>query len=134
MHTGKLVFAQLTAHLPRTQFAKGVARYARSHAPLRFTHWDQLLSMVFAQLTARTSLRDIATSLQAQSAKLYHAGFRGHVARSTLADANEQRDWRIFEAFAKHLIAVARQLYSRDDLTVELRDRCWRHSGRRQPG
>ncbi len=80
-----------------------------------FSHWDQLLCMVYAQLTARASLRDIETCLQSHSAKLYRAGFRGNIARSTLADANEQRDCNIFGDFALHLIGIARPLYAKDD-------------------
>ncbi|UUZ70761.1 DUF4372 domain-containing protein [Polaromonas sp. P1(28)-8] len=76
MHKGKLVFAQLKEHLPRSVFDRCVSRYAGSHAPLTFSHWDQLLCMVFAQLTSREGLRDITTCLRSQSTKLYHAGPR----------------------------------------------------------
>jgi hypothetical protein len=116
MLKGQLVFAQLTAHLPRDVFRACTARYAGRYPTLSFSHWDQLLCMLFAQLTARESLRDITTCLRSQAAKLYFAGFRGSIARSTLADANETRDWRIFQDFALHLIAVARELYARDTL------------------
>jgi hypothetical protein len=120
MHKGKLVFAQLKEHLPRSFFDRCVARYAGSYAPLKFSHWDQLLCMMFAQLTSREGLRDIATCLRSQSTKLYHAGFHGIISRSTLADANERRDCRIFEDFALHLIGIARPLYASDSLAVQL--------------
>jgi hypothetical protein len=120
MHKGKLVFAQLKEHLPRSIFDRCVARYAGSHAPLKFSHWDQLLCMMFAQLTSREGLRDITTCLRSQGKKLYHAGIRGSISRSTLADANERRDCRIFEDFATHLIGAARALYANDSLALEL--------------
>ena len=120
MHKGPLVFAQLTAHAPRTVFNDCVAAYPSRNPTLSFSHWDQFLCMAFAQLTSRASLRDITTCLRSHSAKLYFAGFRGTIARSTLADANERRDCRIFEQFAQHLIATARSLYARDTLGVQL--------------
>lgn len=120
MLKGKLVFAQLSEHLPRAVFNQCVERYAGSYPTLSFSHWNQLLCMTFAQLTSRSSLRDIVTCLNSQSAKLYFAGFRGAIARSTLADANERRDSRIFEDFALHLIGVARPLYARDSLALQL--------------
>lgn len=120
MNAGKLVFAQLSEHLPKSEFAKCVARHAGKYPTLSFSHWDQFLCMMFAQLTSRSSLRDITICLHSQSAKLYRAGFRGAIARSTLADANETRDSRIFEEFALHLISIARPLYSNEPLAVEL--------------
>lgn len=120
MHKGKLVFAQLKEHLPRSVFDRCVARYSGSHAPLKFSHWDQLLCMMFAQLTSREGLRDITMCLRSQSTKLYHAGFQGSISRSTLADANERRDCRIFEDFALHLIGIARPLYAKDSLAAQL--------------
>ena len=120
MLKGSLVFAQLNAHLPRAVFSQCAARYAGNYPTLSFSHWDQWLCMSFAQLTARTSLRDITVCLRSHSAKLYFAGFRGSIARSTLADANERRDCRIFEQFALHLIGVARRLYAGDALAVQL--------------
>jgi hypothetical protein len=120
MLKGKLVFAQLKEHLPRSVFDRCVARYAGSHAPLKFSHWDQLLCMMFAQLTSREGLRDITACLRSQAGKLYHAGIHGSISRSTLADANERRDCRIFEDFALHLIDVARALYGNDSLSLEL--------------
>jgi len=120
MLKGQLVLAQLTAHLPRGYFNECVTRYGGRYPTLSFSHWDQLLCMLFAQLTARTSLRDITTCLRSHSAKLYFAGFRGQVARSTLADANERRDAKIFEQFALHLIGIARSLYARETLAMQL--------------
>jgi hypothetical protein len=121
MLKGSLVFAQLNAHLPRAVFNDCVARYAGKYPTLSFSHWDQWLCMSFAQLTARVSLREITTCLRSHSPKLYFAGFRGSIARSTLADANERRDCRIFEDFALHLIGVARSLYAQDALALQLR-------------
>lgn len=121
MHKGKLVFAQLKDHLPRSLFDGCVDQFAGSHAPLKFSHWDQMLCMLFAQLSGRESLRDTIACLRSHSTKLYHAGIYGGVARSTLADANESRDCRIFQAFALHLIERARSLYVDEPLAVELR-------------
>lgn len=120
MNKGQLVFAQLNAHLPRDVFKQCVERYAGRYPTLSFSHWDQFLCMTFAQLTSRASLRDITTCLRSHERKLFFAGFRGNVARSTLADANERRDCRIFEDFARHLIDVARALYVHDRLALEL--------------
>jgi len=121
MLEGKLVFAQLNAHLPRAVFNDCVARYAGRYPTLSFSHWDQWLCMSFAQLTSRASLRETTTCLRSHSAKLYFAGFRGNIARSTLADANERRDCRIFEDFALHLIGIARRLYADDELAAQLK-------------
>jgi len=120
MHQGKLVFAQLMEHLPLHTFRRCVARYPSRYPALKFSHLDQFLCMAFAQLTFRESLRDIETCLRAYASKLYHLGIRGGVARSTLADANERRDWRIYRDFALSLIEVARKLYARDSFGVEL--------------
>ena len=114
------VFAQLMDHLPRYEFQKCVARY-RGDAHWRgFSCWDQYLAMAFAQLTYRESLRDIEACLRSVSGKLYHMGFRGRVARSTLADANEAHDWRIYADFAQVLIGIARPLYAHDPMGVDL--------------
>lgn len=120
MLRGQLVFAQLSAHLPRSVFNHCAARYASKYPALSFSHWDHLLCMMFAQLTSRASLRDITTCLRSQQRKLYYAGFRSVVARSTLAEANERRDCRIFQDFAMHLIGIARPLYANDSLATEL--------------
>jgi Domain of unknown function (DUF4372)/Transposase DDE domain len=120
MPIGRTVFAQLMDLIPRRSFERCVARYP-SQRPLRtFSCYDQFLCLVFAQLTYRESLRDIETCLRALQAKLYHAGLRGRVARSTLADANETRDWRIYGDFAQVLIARARGLYCDEPFAVDL--------------
>lgn len=121
MHTGKLVFAQLMEHLPLHTFRRCVSRYPGRYPTLTFSHLDQFLCMAFAQLTYRESLRDIETCLRAHSAKLYHLGIRGGIARSTLADANETRDWRIYQDFALCLIQTARKLYAGDSFGLELK-------------
>lgn len=122
MHTGKLVFAQLMEHLALTTFRRCVARYSGHHKVKRFTCLDQYLSMAFAQLTFRESLRDIEACLRAQSSKLYHLGIRSTVARNTLANANATRDWRIYCDFAQSLIAIARRLYANESFGVDLKD------------
>jgi hypothetical protein len=122
MHTGKLVFAQLMEHLPLTTFRRGVARYGGHHKVQHFSCLDQYLSMAFAQLTFRESLRDIEACLRAQSSKLYHLGIRSKVARNTLANANATRDWRIYCDFAQSLIAMARRLYVNEPFGVDLKD------------
>lgn len=115
MYSGKLVFAQVMEQLPMHTFRRCVARYRGNHKIKRFTCLDQYLCMAFAQLTYRESLRDIEACLRAQHPKLYHMGIRGSVSRSTLADANERRDWRIHAEFAQALIDIARRLYAGDD-------------------
>ena len=120
MNAGRTVFSQLIEHAPSKEFQKCVARY-RGDSHLRgFSCWDQYLAMAFAQLTYRESLRVIEACLRAMGAKLYHMGFRGKVTRSTLADANESHDWRIFADFAQILIGMARPLYACDPLGVDL--------------
>lgn len=120
MPIGKLVFAQLMDFLPLHTFRRCVARYPSSYPAKTFSHLDQYLCMAFAQLTFRESLRDIEVCLRAQQSKLYHLGIRGHVARSTLADANEKRDWRIYRDFASALITEARRLYVGEAFGVDL--------------
>jgi Domain of unknown function (DUF4372)/Transposase DDE domain len=120
MNSGRTVFAQLIEHLPHKEFQKCVARYRGDRYAKNFSCWDQYLAMAFAQLTYRESLRDIETCLGAVAGKLYHMGFHASVARSTLADANESRDWRIYADFAQTLIGTARTLYARDSLGVDL--------------
>jgi len=122
MHVGKLVFAQLMDHLPWKSFGRIVERYDGDHRVREFSCANQFRCMAFAQLTYRESLRDIATCLRAQSAKLYHVGIRGTVARSTLADANETRNWRIYAEFAQHLIRIARRLYVDEPFGVDLKE------------
>lgn len=120
MNKGKIVFSQLTDHLPLHSFHACVRRYRGQFKVRRFSCLDQYLCMTFAQLTYRESLRDIEACLRAQQSKLYHMGLRAQVSRSTLADANEKRDWRIYADFAQILIAVARDLYVEDDFGLEL--------------
>ena len=122
MHKGKLVFAQVTGHLPLTTFGRCVARYGGSHKIKSFSCFDQYLCMAFAQLTYRESLRDIEACLRAQESKLYHMGIKSRVSRSTLADANESRDWRIYADFAQSLIGIARRLYAKEPFGVDLND------------
>ncbi|HEX5022123.1 MAG TPA: IS4 family transposase [Candidatus Binatia bacterium] len=122
MHQGKLVFAQLMEHLPLTTFRRCVARYGGHHKVQRFSCLDQYLSMAFAQLTFRESLRDIEACLRAHTSKLYHFGIRSTVARNTLANANATRDWRIYCDFAQSLIAMARRLYAQEPFGVELKE------------
>src|SRR6266567_8480350 len=120
MNAGRTVFAQLIAYLSLIEFQKCVARYSGDRYHRRLSCWDQYLAMAFAQLTYRESLRDIEVCLQSMGGKLYHAGFRSRIARSTLADANETHDWRIFADFAQVLIAIARPLYAGDPMGVDL--------------
>ena len=122
MHEGKLVFAQITGHLPLSTFRRCVARYGGSHKVKSFSCLDQYLCMAFAQLAYRESLRDIEACLRAQQSKLYHMGIKGRVSRSTLADANESRDWRIYAEFAQSLIGSARRLYAAEPFGVDLND------------
>lgn len=122
MNTGKYVFAQLLDFLPRHEFSKCRQRYRGDYKVRSFSCFDQFLCMAFAQLTSRDSLRDIETCLRALQTKLYHVGFRGTISRSTLADANENRDWRIYADFAHILIAQARRLYADEELSVALQE------------
>ena len=121
MHEGRLIFAQLMDFVPKRDFDACVKRY-RGHYRVRdFSCRDQFLAMAFAQMTYRQSLRDIETCLNAIQGKLYHAGFRGRVSRSTLSDANRRRDWRIYADFAQVLIRRARALYAKDGFAVALK-------------
>jgi len=120
MYSGTTVFSQLMELLPWHRFKTCVDRYDGDRKIRSFTCRDQFLCMAFAQLTYRESLRDIEACLHAQRQKLYHMGIRGNVAKSTLANANENRDWRIYADLAQILIARARQLYSSEELDVDL--------------
>jgi len=122
MNTGRMIFSQVMDFLPLPQFRKCVARYDGEHKVQSFTCLDQWLCMAFAQLSYRESLRDVEVCLRAMRPKLYHMGIRSHVARSTLADANENRDWRIYADFAQVLIAEARTLYAHENFGVELQE------------
>jgi len=120
MYAGKTLFAQLMDFLPWSTFARLVVRYDGDRTVRTLSCAEQFRALAFAQLTYRESLRDIEASLSAQSAKLYHMGFREPVRRSTLADANEARDWRIYAEFAQRLITQARRLYVGESLAVDL--------------
>src|SRR6202049_2519218 len=120
MNLGRTVFSQLIAFLPDREFRRCVARYSGDYRPRSFSCWDQFLCMAFAQFTYRESLRVIQAVLRSSPDKLYHMGIRGRVSRSTLADANETHDWRIFADFAQVLIAIARPLYASDPIGVDL--------------
>jgi len=120
MNRGKLVFSQLIEFIPIKKFRRCVRRYDGNHRVRNFSCWDQFLCMAFAQLTYRESLRDIEVCLRTKSKKLYHLGIRGKISRSTLADANDRRDWRIYQDFAMVLIREARELYSNDSFSVRL--------------
>ena len=121
MHEGRLVFSQLPDFLPMHDFSKCVRRYDGNYKVRDFSCTSQFLCMAYAQLTGRVSLRDIETCLRTMGPKLYHAGIRGRVSRSTLADANKHRDWRIFADFAHILIKRARSLYAADSFGVDLK-------------
>lgn len=120
MFEGQFVFSQLMDFVPRREFNDCVSRYGGARRPRGFSCRDQFLCLAFAQLTFRESLRDIETCLRALKAKLYHAGFRGRISRSTLADANRSHDWRIYADLAQVLIRRARQLYAGDPFGLEL--------------
>ena len=120
MNTGKTVFAQVMDFLPLKQFRKCVQRYRGNYKLKSFSCLDQFFCMAFAQLTYRESLRDIETCLRSMKNKLYHMGIRGKISRSTLADANNARDWRIYADFAQVLIQPARALYVNDDFGLDL--------------
>jgi hypothetical protein len=120
MHAGKLIFAQVMEFAPWHTFRRLVTKYQGNFNVRTFTCLDQFLCMAFAQLTYRESLRDVEACLRAQPSKLYHLGLRGYVSRSALADANESRDWRIYCDFAQALIRIARRLYSKDSLGIDL--------------
>jgi hypothetical protein len=120
MNHGRTVFAQLMDFLPYKTFERYVQRYQGEHRVRSFSCWDQFLSLAFAQITGCRSLRAIDVSLNALPGRLYHLGIRGHVSRSTLADANESRDWRIFADFGKELIRITRQAYANSRLALDL--------------
>src|ERR1700723_2334693 len=120
MNLGRTVFSQLMEHIPDYEFQKCVVRYNGDSYPRGFSCLDQYLSMTFAQLTYRESLRDIEACLRSVGPKLYHMGLRGKISRSTLADANERHDWHIYADFAQVLIGIARPLYAKDPIGVDL--------------
>ena len=120
MHTGQIVFAQLMEHIPHYSFRRIVRRYDGERRLREFSCWDQFACMAFGQLTFRESLRDLEICLRSRPEQLYHMGIRGRVSRSTLAEANERRDWRIYADLAAVLIRRARHLYAQDRFAVEL--------------
>ena len=120
MNSGRTIFAQLMDLLPLPEFRRCVERYQGDYKVQSFSCLDQFLSLAFAQMTYRESLRDIETCLRAHRSQLYHMGFRGGISRNTLANANQQRDWRIYADFARVLIAQARALYQHEPFGVEL--------------
>ena len=120
MYSGRIIFSQLMKFLPKHDFNKCVQRYKGNYRVKYFTCYEQYLVMAFAQLTYRESLRDIQACLRAMQKKVYHMGIRSRIAKSTLGDANEQRDWRIYADFAQVLIGQARKLYGDDDIGIEL--------------
>jgi hypothetical protein len=120
MYSGQLVFSQLMDFLPMHRFRQCVNRYNGNHYAKSFSCLDQFLCMAFAQLSYRESLRDIESCMRAMQKKLYHLGIRSKISKSTLADANEKRDWRIYADFAQVLISIARKLYGDDDFGIEL--------------
>jgi hypothetical protein len=122
LNTGKTIFTQIMEFLPEYEFNKCVKRYNGNYKIKSFTCRNQFYTMAFAQLTYRESLRDIETCLRAFRSKLYHFGIRGTVSRNTLANANKQRDWRIYADFALVLIHIARELYKNEDFGVQLKD------------
>ena len=120
MHAGQIIFSQIMDFVPLYAFRKCVQRYSGNYKVRSFSCWSQFLCMAFAQLTYRESLRDIESCLISMQKKLYHMGLRGKISRSTLADANESRDWRIYADFAQVLIHTARGLYRDDEFGVDL--------------
>jgi len=122
MYDGRLIFSQIMDFLPDYDFRKCVARYGGDYKVRKFSCRDQFLCMAFAQLTQRESLRDIESCLRAAGRRLYHMGIRGHISRTTLAETNENRDWRIYADFAQILIGIARPLYADEDFGVEINE------------
>lgn len=120
MNSGQTVFRQLLQFLPRHDFNLCVRRYRGDYRTRSFSTFDQFLCLAYAQMSGRESLRDIETCLNSHREKLYHVGFRGSVSRSTLAEANERRDWRIFQDFGQVLIQIAQQLYHDEPFALEL--------------
>src|SRR5574339_768413 len=120
MNSGQSIFSQLMEFAPRYEFRVCVERYGGDYKVQSFSCWDQFLTLAFAQLTYRESLRDIEACLRSAPTKLYHMGIRGRVSRNTLANANQTRDWRIYADFAQVLIRAARHLYANEAFALEL--------------
>jgi hypothetical protein len=130
MNLGKTLFAQVMGFLPWKTFHRMATRHEADRRVRTLSSAEQCRVMVFAQLTYRESLRGIETCLSAQAAKLYHMGLSQPMARSTLADANERRNWRLYAELAPHLIARARKLYAQDSFGVELDHTVYRSTPR----
>ena len=122
MNSGKYIFSQIFDFLPMYDFKMCIDRYKGNFNVRTFTCFDQFICMAFAQLTYRDSLRDIEVCLRSMEKKLYHIGIRGKVSRSTLAEANENRDWRIYSDFAHILINHARKLYANDSFGIDIEE------------
>ena len=122
MNRGRSVFAQLLDFVPFSHFEHLVDRYASNHGIRHFSAWTHFLCIAYSQLTRREGLRDLVACLNSQRAKLYHIGIRGKISRSTLADANERRDWRLFEALGHRLIATAVELYQGADIGLGIKE------------
>ena len=122
MNQGQTVFSQIMNHLPKHSFRNCVKKYSGNYKVHSFSCWEQFLVMSFAQLTYRESLRDIESCLRAMQNKLYHIGIKSKISRSTLADANEKRDWRIYSDFAHILINIAKELYKDENLFDDLNE------------
>lgn len=120
MYSANIVFSQFMAHMPKYEFNKCVDRYKGNHRVRKFSCWDQFLCMAFAQLTSRPSLRSTVNVLKARQNKLYHMGFRCQISLSTLADANEARDWRIYADFAQVLINIAKDICQKDKFEFDI--------------
>ena len=131
MNVEKTVFAQLLSFIPRYQFDKCVTRYRGNYRVKTFTCWEQFIVMCFAQWTYRDSLRDIETCLHAMPTKLYHIGLRSKIARSTIADANESRDWHIFADFCHYLIRAEKLYHDDDNFKLELKNAVYAGIARR---
>jgi len=121
MNSGHTVFRQMLQFLPRHDFNLCVSRYRGEYRAKSFSTFDQFLCLAYAQMSGRDSLREIETCLNSHREKLYHIGFRGDVSRTTLADSNERRDWRIFQDFGQVLIGIAQRLYQNEPLAIELK-------------
>ena len=122
MNHGRTVFAQLLDFVPFKHFEYLVEKFLANHAVRSFSAWSHFLCLAYAQLTRRSGLRDLVACLNSQRAKLYHVGIRSRVSRATLADANERRDWRLFEALGQRLIAIALELYQDEDIGLGLKE------------
>ncbi len=122
MYQGKIIFSQLMSYLPKSEFNKCVLRYNGNYKVQSFKCWDQFLCMAFAQITFRESLRETVTCLHAMRSKAYHMGFRSKIARSTIADANENRDWRIYADLAQFMIHQTRSLYNDSNFGIDLKE------------